>query len=1219
MSLHDLYSPWSRIDTTLSPKDALHCDLSSLPSTDTNTRGFALSSNSSQGISTDINNRINNTQSHSSPSSSAFSASHNPSAQPLSIQSWQMYAVNKPNLPNQITTEAAPWNIRSAEGQNGTLFQDKGDHKNNSFFNTAASTNSETAGDPAMSSGSNHYNNSRDDMDLSMDFDDQEWRHNNDQKHNHSSHILFPDTSASNPNTVDTAPSDGFAKPFSSSLDISAAETSLNSPITPTINSPASFVPSSSSSSFNSQSPIPFNGNGFGKPDRRVAVTNNPGIIQKPLKFQSQFPFLKHKQQPAVAASSLPTASSPSFSSFDYTGHVKNITGSFGTKNSSNSATSSSYAASPSREGVHGYVAHLKRVSDSFTQNNQSNSDSFALNNGSNASNTASTLSGIKASDEQLELNESSGYNNISLSQIQQIPGNRNLALQSQAVNTPSPYQESFSASPNNSFQFTLDPLAMEGLDMNLLISPSNHNSPQPNSASLFSPVTQHNQIMDHGFMSYSMGSSVGNLGSNSSTLSGTNMIQKFGKRNDIPESFPSSYTSVNDMYSPNDMDFATNNISTQMLSSSAREPGLFGSRQPSNVRKSSALSHSLSAANLSENLKGEHSQSQHFAKPGWTQTFHLHPDENHFGSRYEDFNHEIIEAIETMQPNDFLLSLQSNDETSKADLTMYSQLPQHHSLLQQRRTQSQASQSLPSNSSHHPRNYIQMFELGNNQSGYSDLSADPSLSTDVSTRDHINPSQIFSKGLSHQVDMPAFSGFSMNNSDSLSKFDTEVVPIDNDLDMNDYQIPFNEMIMTLSSVNENTNLFSPKSPSSLMFSTLNPDIPLSNDDTDTFHTLKDIFNESAPHASNSVSSNGNNDSPFHAKTAINISKFESENNIDSTPIASNRRSRTNTRTTNSATNSNVKQGKSSNNQTDVTSLEKNNKSSRGVVTDATSLAQASSSAIKSNKKDVPVSSSSQPTSCTNCRTQTTPLWRRNPEGQPLCNACGLFLKLHGVVRPLSLKTDIIKKRKRSAVALTGSGSGSGSGTSSPGIGGFNGVRKGTSRRGSIADVGTTATTRTRSRRGSSNVMTRANTLTPLTTNSNSSPSSNSDENTTPGILASVNSALTKDSTSSTASKKSPVSPVSPNPKKDLSSPDDKSATEKTHKDAKFCNSQYDESAKQYQTTPLEDSKFQSKDKSSKASRPGSCTDPSSFTKTRPNQESQKKESASWEWLTMTL
>ncbi|GAB0132456.1 hypothetical protein EsDP_00000891 [Epichloe bromicola] len=63
------------------------------------------------------------------------------------------------------------------------------------------------------------------------------------------------------------------------------------------------------------------------------------------------------------------------------------------------------------------------------------------------------------------------------------------------------------------------------------------------------------------------------------------------------------------------------------------------------------------------------------------------------------------------------------------------------------------------------------------------------------------------------------------------------------------------------------------------------------------------------------------------------------------------------------------------------------------------------------------------PTTCTNCFTQTTPLWRRNPEGQPLCNACGLFLKLHGVVRPLSLKTDVIKKRNRGS-GPNGSGGG---------------------------------------------------------------------------------------------------------------------------------------------------------------------------------------------------
>ncbi|KAJ3191118.1 hypothetical protein HK101_008079, partial [Irineochytrium annulatum] len=52
---------------------------------------------------------------------------------------------------------------------------------------------------------------------------------------------------------------------------------------------------------------------------------------------------------------------------------------------------------------------------------------------------------------------------------------------------------------------------------------------------------------------------------------------------------------------------------------------------------------------------------------------------------------------------------------------------------------------------------------------------------------------------------------------------------------------------------------------------------------------------------------------------------------------------------------------------------------------------------------------------CKNCDTTTTPLWRRNAAGDPLCNACGLFLKLHGVMRPMTMKTNVIKKRNRSS------------------------------------------------------------------------------------------------------------------------------------------------------------------------------------------------------------
>uniref|UniRef100_A0A1D1Y1J4 Transcription factor elt-1 n=1 Tax=Anthurium amnicola TaxID=1678845 RepID=A0A1D1Y1J4_9ARAE len=63
-------------------------------------------------------------------------------------------------------------------------------------------------------------------------------------------------------------------------------------------------------------------------------------------------------------------------------------------------------------------------------------------------------------------------------------------------------------------------------------------------------------------------------------------------------------------------------------------------------------------------------------------------------------------------------------------------------------------------------------------------------------------------------------------------------------------------------------------------------------------------------------------------------------------------------------------------------------------------------------RKDARDDEASQPV-CTNCSTMTTPLWRRDEEGQTLCNACGLYFKLHHEKRPLSMKTDVIKKRQR--------------------------------------------------------------------------------------------------------------------------------------------------------------------------------------------------------------
>ncbi|XP_076358562.1 GATA-binding factor 3-like isoform X2 [Tachypleus tridentatus] len=52
-------------------------------------------------------------------------------------------------------------------------------------------------------------------------------------------------------------------------------------------------------------------------------------------------------------------------------------------------------------------------------------------------------------------------------------------------------------------------------------------------------------------------------------------------------------------------------------------------------------------------------------------------------------------------------------------------------------------------------------------------------------------------------------------------------------------------------------------------------------------------------------------------------------------------------------------------------------------------------------------------TTCVNCKTTSTTLWRRNQNGEPVCNACGLYFKLHNINRPLTMKKENIQTRNR--------------------------------------------------------------------------------------------------------------------------------------------------------------------------------------------------------------
>ncbi|CAP30556.1 Protein CBR-END-3 [Caenorhabditis briggsae] len=73
----------------------------------------------------------------------------------------------------------------------------------------------------------------------------------------------------------------------------------------------------------------------------------------------------------------------------------------------------------------------------------------------------------------------------------------------------------------------------------------------------------------------------------------------------------------------------------------------------------------------------------------------------------------------------------------------------------------------------------------------------------------------------------------------------------------------------------------------------------------------------------------------------------------------------------------------------------------------------------KFTKKKVPkVSTMHLNTSCSNCGTRETKLWRRNEQGEPECNSCNLYERTKGVKRPATLwNKPTIKRRRRPVVA----------------------------------------------------------------------------------------------------------------------------------------------------------------------------------------------------------
>lgn len=68
---------------------------------------------------------------------------------------------------------------------------------------------------------------------------------------------------------------------------------------------------------------------------------------------------------------------------------------------------------------------------------------------------------------------------------------------------------------------------------------------------------------------------------------------------------------------------------------------------------------------------------------------------------------------------------------------------------------------------------------------------------------------------------------------------------------------------------------------------------------------------------------------------------------------------------------------------------------------------------VSAKKTSPPLMTAKQGIACANCSQTQTPLWRKNDMGEPICNACGLYAKLHNRARPVTMRKTKITRRRR--------------------------------------------------------------------------------------------------------------------------------------------------------------------------------------------------------------